>query len=246
MAKRPVEEEDEDRASDPNEDEDESASARSKEAEAADDDEESEDEESGDDESDDEDADDEESASDEDAPPKAAKSDEGAAEDDEEGEAEGDELAARNADADEDEVLPTQLGSQRYVFAAFFLAALLGTYILGRSFDALWQNLVNRDAVVAQAPWLTSVTDDGKQTYSMIAAGVISLLYTVHAYRKESVQRWTEEVSSELVKVKWPTRKEVIASTTVVLATSAIAVVYLFLLDRFWGFVSNLIYGKGT
>ena len=55
-----------------------------------------------------------------------------------------------------------------------------------------------------------------------------------------------EEVAAELVKVKWPTRKEVYSSTIVVLATSAIAVTYLFLLDRFWGFVTNLIYGSGT
>jgi hypothetical protein len=31
-----------------------------------------------------------------------------------------------------------------------------------------------------------------------------------------------------------------------VLTTTAVAVVYLFLLDRFWGFVTGLIYGGGT
>jgi preprotein translocase subunit SecE len=47
------------------------------------------------------------------------------------------------------------------------------------------------------------------------------------------------------VKVKWPNRKEVQASTIVVLATSAVATAYLFLLDRFWGFVTDLVYGSG-
>jgi preprotein translocase subunit SecE len=46
--------------------------------------------------------------------------------------------------------------------------------------------------------------------------------------------------------VKWPTKKEVYNSTVIVIAASAIATVYLALLDRLWGFITNLIYGDGS
>ena len=45
-------------------------------------------------------------------------------------------------------------------------------------------------------------------------------------------------------KVTWPSKKEVTNSTMVVIAASTFATVFLALLDRFWGFVTNLVYGS--
>jgi preprotein translocase subunit SecE len=46
----------------------------------------------------------------------------------------------------------------------------------------------------------------------------------------------------ELAKVTWPNKKEVTSGTVVVVVASIIATIYLTLLDRFWGFVTDLVY----
>lgn len=156
------------------------------------------------------------------------------------------EAAADKPEGEEDEeFLPAQLGVQRYVYATIFASILLGAYVLGRAIDGLWQYAASKDAVVLRAPWL-SVADETKANYSLVIGGVLAALYGLYKYRQPSVRAWLDEVTVELVKVKWPSRKDVFNSTTVVLTTTAVAVVYLFLLDRFWGFVTNLIYGGGT
>lgn len=164
-----------------------------------------------------------------------SESDEDDAKQDDEGEEE-----------EEEELLPAHLGAQRYVYSAFFAATILGGYILGRAVETAWARLAISDWAVEKVPQLTAVTDDSKQTYSFLVGGLVAVLIAIRQFRKESVRKWSDEVTAELLKVKWPSRKEVYASTIVVLATSAVAIVYLFLLDRFWSFVTNLIYGSPT
>ncbi len=172
--------------------------------------------------------------------------DDSAEEEEEQASAEADDAEAKPEGEEDEELLPAQLGVQRYVYATVFGAILLGAYVLGRAIDGLWQYAASKDAVVLRAPWLATVSDDSKANYSLIIGGVLAALYGLYKYRKPSVRAWLDEVTTELVKVKWPSRKDVFNSTTVVLTTTAVAVVYLFLLDRFWGFVTNLIYGGGT
>ena len=49
-----------------------------------------------------------------------------------------------------------------------------------------------------------------------------------------------EEVASELSKVTWPTRNEVTNSTAVVIVTTLFSTIFFALMDRFWGFLTNL------
>ena len=155
----------------------------------------------------------------------------------------GDDLADHLGEEGEEEELPTQLGSTRFVFGAFFSFAIAGAYILGRAIHGLWAHFANRDFFVDNLPALASVSDEGKETYAMAIGALIALIVTFRAYRRPRIHDWSTAVSAELVKVKWPNRKEVQSSTIVVLAASAIATTYLFLLDRFWGFVTDKIYG---
>ena len=60
------------------------------------------------------------------------------------------------------------------------------------------------------------------------------------------ISEWSDEVAAELTKVKWPNKKDVTNSTIVVIAASTVACLYLFLLDRLWAFVTNLVYGTGS
>lgn len=157
-------------------------------------------------------------------------------------EAEGEELGADVVDG----VVPTQLGVQRYVFSAFFAVGIIAAYVLGQLVFTLWANFANRDFFALNLPTLAAVPDDSKETYALLVAGVLALGYVFRAYRKPDVRQWADDVADELVKVKWPTRKEVTSATIVVLTTSAFATLYLFVLDQFWSFLTNLVYGTGS
>ena len=52
-----------------------------------------------------------------------------------------------------------------------------------------------------------------------------------------------EEVAAEMSKVTWPDRTEVTNGTFVVIVTTLVSTVFFALMDRFWGFVTNLVYG---
>ena len=147
--------------------------------------------------------------------------------------------------ATDEDVLPTQLGANKYVYSSFFAAALITAYILGKAIHGIWATLANRDFFALKFPWATAIHDDTKMTYSMVAGGLVAVVLAIRTVKKPSLRHWADEVAGELVKVKWPTRKEVQNSTVVVLATSAVAVTYLFLLDRFFGFLTDRIYSVG-
>ena len=200
--------------------------------------EEEEEEESGDEEESDESDSEEESESETDG--------ESESETDSEEESETDDLAAREGD-----VLPSQLGIQRYVFSAYFAAAALMAYVIGRAIHDIWAHYASRDFFVNFSAAIAGVPDDdshilNKRTYALAIGVVISLIVMIRLYRKPSFRQWIDEVTGELAKCRWPTRKEVTTSTIVVLAASAASTAYLFILDRLWAFITSLVYGTGT
>lgn len=159
---------------------------------------------------------------------------------------EEDALTAREEGEEEEEQAAAQLGIQRYVLASFFTAAILAAYIFGKMLHGLWSWVANKDWFHSTLPTLAAISDDDKATYATVLGAVISLVLLIRTYRKPSVRAWADEVANELLKVKWPTRKEVSNSTVVVIAASAVATIYLALLDRLWSFVTDLFYGTGS
>lgn len=157
-----------------------------------------------------------------------------------------DDSAEATSEEDEEEQAAAQLGIQRYVLASFFTAAILAAYIMGKMIHGAWAWAANKDWFHTSVPFLAAVTDDDKATFATIAGALISLVVLIRTYRKASVRAWADEVANELIKVKWPTRKEVSNSTVVVIAASAVATIYLALLDRLWSFVTDLFYGTGS
>ncbi len=155
-------------------------------------------------------------------------------------------LAAAEGEDVEGEEAAGQLGSQRYVLAGFFAAGMLGAFVLGRAIQAIWAGLSNKDWFSTSVPRLAAVADDEKSTISLLIGAVVALVVVIRTYRKPEVRSWTDEVASELAKVKWPTRKEVWNSTVIVIAASTVATVYLALLDRLWAFITNIVYGDGS
>jgi preprotein translocase subunit SecE len=153
--------------------------------------------------------------------------------------------AAREGEEVEDET-PTQLGSQRYVMAGFFAAGLVAAFVFGKIVHGVWSWLSNKEWFSSALPSLSSIADEDRTTYGTIVGALLAVFFMVRTYRKPDVRAWTDDVASELSKVKWPTKKDVSNSTMVVIAASTIATLYLALLDRFWAFVTNLVYGTGT
>jgi preprotein translocase SecE subunit len=86
--------------------------------------------------------------------------------------------------------------------------------------------------------------EEERSEISVAIGAAVALGVGVHLYRRPAVRQWTDEVASEMSKVTWPDKNEVTNSTIIVIVTSAFATLYLALLDRFWGFVTNLVYGS--
>jgi preprotein translocase subunit SecE len=135
--------------------------------------------------------------------------------------------------AEEEAFAPTQLGSQRFVYAAYFAGGIAIAFLLSKAMSFAWLRLAT------YKPQIGEPHDE----IVMPIAGLIGLFTAIYYYRDQKTRTLAEEVASELGKVTWPSREEVVNSTFVVLVTTLLATTFFALMDRFWGFVTNLVYG---
>lgn len=75
------------------------------------------------------------------------------------------------------------------------------------------------------------------------AALVVASVATFAAWRNEQVFTLASEVMGELRKVTWPTRKETVAATFVVIVMTIISSLILGVFDGTWSWVTRQIYG---
>jgi len=144
---------------------------------------------------------------------------------------------------DEDDATASTLGSERYVHAAFFVAGILAAYVASKTLVLAWNSLANWPAAVRAVPALVALSEEQRDSYTMVAGAGVGTVTVVQAYRKENVRVWANEVAAELSKVSWPNREAVLNGTLVVVVASAIATVYVTILDRLWSFLTTLVYG---
>jgi preprotein translocase subunit SecE len=137
------------------------------------------------------------------------------------------------AQAIEDDLAPEDLGSRRFVYAAYFAAGIAIAFVASKALYAGWARL---------ALWKPEF-GEARDEVVMPVAAIIGVLVTLRYWRSERTRNYAEEVASELSKVTWPTRTEVTNSTAVVIVTTAVATLFFALMDRFWSFVTNLVYG---
>jgi preprotein translocase subunit SecE len=143
-----------------------------------------------------------------------------------------------------DSAMPTQLGATRHVLAGFFAAGIAVAFLVSKVLSGVWNRLADNPWVAQHAPFVSRIAEDERPTITTLIGAVAGVATAVYAYRRPDVRTWTNEVAAELAKVTWPSKKEVTNSTMVVIATGAFATIFLALLDRFWGFVTNLVYGS--
>lgn len=135
------------------------------------------------------------------------------------------------------------LGAEKYVFAAFFGAAIGVAFLIGKILAAIWSTLANWPWAVRQVPWLLRFSEEERSTYTTAAGALIGIIVMVACLRNEGIRRWADDVALELSKVTWPKKETVTNGTIVVIAAGLFATIYIGLLDRLWGFVTTLVYG---
>jgi preprotein translocase subunit SecE len=152
--------------------------------------------------------------------------------------------AIERADAPTDEDwTPASLGATKYVHAAFFVVGIVVMYVSGKILAGIWNALAAWPAAVRTVPQLLLYGEDERPRFTLVV-GVVAGAFTVfRMFRNAGIRQWADDVAVELSKVVWPTREAVRNGTIVVVVASALATVYVGLLDRLWGFVTTLVYG---
>ena len=63
---------------------------------------------------------------------------------------------------------------------------------------------------------------------------------------KVSIQQFAKQVRQEALKVTWPSRKETVVSTVMVMAMVILAAIFFFLVDQVLSFAVRLVFGVGA
>ena len=130
---------------------------------------------------------------------------------------------------------------------AFFAAGIAARLHLGKVLvAAIWSALADWPAARPQRCRSSAASPKTSATTITLVVGAVDRRSSsrLRTTASPSVRTWTDEVAAELSKVNWPSRKEVTNSHDGRHRRRApFATVYFALLDRFWGFVTNLVYG---
>jgi preprotein translocase subunit SecE len=116
------------------------------------------------------------------------------------------------------------MGPNKYVHLIFAVGALLGAFMLAKTADWVWSYFAKPNDLIING-----------------GAVLIGVVGGYLAYRNERLFAAAYDVTAELEKVTWPTRKETYAATVVVIVTVSIASVILWGFDTLWGSLANLV-----
>ncbi len=128
---------------------------------------------------------------------------------------------------------PAQLGTQRFVYAAYFAGAIGIAFIMSKALDLAWY----------RAQSYRPSLGEPREEIVMPLAALIGAGAAVYYWVRTRARELAEQVAAEMSKVTWPDRTEVTNGTVVVIVTTIVSTVFFALMDKFWGFVSNLVYG---
>jgi preprotein translocase subunit SecE len=130
---------------------------------------------------------------------------------------------------------PSQMGTRRFVYAGYFAGAVGIAFIMSKVFAFAWHRLQT---------WKPSLPDpDANEAYIMVASALVGGGAAIYFWYRTRARRLADEVAKEMAEVKWPSRTEVTNGTFVVIVTTIVSTVFFALMDRFWGFLTNLVYG---
>ena len=116
-------------------------------------------------------------------------------------------------------------------------------FVSGRVLAGIWNALAAWPAAIRAVPQLLLYGEDERPSFTFVVGVFIGIAVVMRIFRNPEIRKWSDDVALELSKVVWPSRETVTNGTIVVVVASALATVYIGLLDRFWGFVTTLVYG---
>jgi preprotein translocase SecE subunit len=149
-----------------------------------------------------------------------------------------DDIVLAEPEADEEDVpvgvaAPSQLGTRRFVYAAYFGGAIAIAVLASKLIDIGWYRLQTYKPDIGEP----------RDEIVMPIAGLLGAGAAIYYWRRTRARELAEEVATEMSKVTWPNRTEVTNGTVIVIVTTLISTVFFALMDKFWGFVTNLVYG---
>jgi preprotein translocase subunit SecE len=130
-------------------------------------------------------------------------------------------------------VAPTQLGARRFVYAAYFAGAIGIAFLSSKVLDFAWLKVQSYKPAIGEP----------RDEVVMTLAALIGAGAAVYYWFRTRARELAEEVAAEMSKVTWPSRTEVTNGTVVVIVTTIVSTVFFALMDKFWGFITNLVYG---
>lgn len=140
--------------------------------------------------------------------------------------------------------VPAQLGSAKYVHAAFIALAVFVGYVTAQLFALVWNSLAAWPLALQHAPQLVRYDEEVRGDVGLVVGAIVGIITVIRIYRKPKIRVWADEVAAELTKVTWPDRESVTNNTIIVIVASVAATLYVTVLDRFWGFATGLIYAQ--
>lgn len=116
------------------------------------------------------------------------------------------------------------MGPNKYVHLLFVVGGLILAYLVARTGEWIWSYFGKpRDLILNGG--------------ALLMAGLV----TLSLYRNERVFGAAVDVTRELEKVTWPTRKETSSATVVVIVTVAVSAMILATFDFVWGRLADLV-----
>jgi preprotein translocase subunit SecE len=113
---------------------------------------------------------------------------------------------------------------RKWTHIMFAAGGLLLTWLLAKTGDWIWSYFAKPNDLIVNA------------------GGVfLGVLGGYLAYRNERAFAAAYDVTAELEKVTWPSRKETYAATVVVIVTVTIASIIMWGFDTLWGSLANLV-----
>jgi preprotein translocase subunit SecE len=130
-------------------------------------------------------------------------------------------------------ISPSQMGTIRFVYAAYFAAAVAVGFMVSKAADFAWLRLQSYKPAIG----------DPRDEVIMPLSAAIGAGTALYFWFRTRARELAEEVAAEMSKVTWPSRTEVTNGTVVVIVTTIVSTVFFALMDKFWGFITNLVYG---
>lgn len=114
-----------------------------------------------------------------------------------------------------------QLGVQKYLYTGYFVAGCVVAFLVSHLTEAVWA---------------------GHEDTANGIGVVVGIAGVIAAWKNVRLRTLAMETIEELAAVTWPSKDETTTATIVVMITAITAAVVIFVMDRFWNWITNAIY----